>query len=533
VTKNENTLKSSYFLLLIPVCLAAFLSSSRAQEPLPDLVARIKPSVVAIVTYDKRGKKLARGSGFYVAPNRVITNEHVVEDGHRIEVRSYDGKVFQVSKILDDDKEGDLVLLQTDDWPTGIKPLIVGTVAPREGERVIVVGNPLGLQGSISDGIVAAFRTIRGAGKLIQITAPISPGSSGSPVINVRGEVIGVATLYLEGGQNLNFAISSDRIVNRWPDLLTTSSDIPSKPPSRPTQGQLTAEQLFAKGDSFYGRQRCQNALPYFRQAIETNPNYAMAYLAEGFCKFEMKRLEEAIEDFWQVIRLSPEDSNLTELAYSNLGFSYYDLGQYDEAAESLKQSIKLNPSSYLEQHYLGLAFYELKRYRDALDHFRTAVILAPAGSTEQTDSIFSLGMTYSALGDRASALEQQKLLANIDPGKAKVLLSRVNNISGYWKSSAGTSYQIIDNGDKVVVKYYEAFSRDIKYEAEWKGEIIIGYYFSTDSKYRFVLRAVDGTHIWVKYHWGLDLKEPTETVLQRAIKESEKQPDEIWTKIQ
>jgi Trypsin-like peptidase domain len=81
-----------------------------------------------------------------------------------------------------------------------------------EGDKVIVIGNPAGLTGTVSDGIVSGFRKNRLYVPLIQITAPISPGSSGSPVLDENGEVIGVATLTSNQGQNLNFAIASREI---------------------------------------------------------------------------------------------------------------------------------------------------------------------------------------------------------------------------------------------------------------------------------------------------------------------------------
>jgi S1-C subfamily serine protease len=72
------------------------------------------------------------------------------------------------------------------------------------GQKIIVIGNPLGLEGSVSEGIISAIRTDEG---LVQITAPISPGSSGSPVMTEDAKVMGVATLQSERGQNLNYAI--------------------------------------------------------------------------------------------------------------------------------------------------------------------------------------------------------------------------------------------------------------------------------------------------------------------------------------
>jgi hypothetical protein len=73
-----------------------------------------------------------------------------------------------------------------------------------------VIGTPLGLEQTVSDGIVSARREIPGFGRIVQMTAPISPGSSGSPVLNMRGEVVGVATFLIDMGQNLNFAIPAE-----------------------------------------------------------------------------------------------------------------------------------------------------------------------------------------------------------------------------------------------------------------------------------------------------------------------------------
>ena len=232
MTKHNMTIsKRMNFLLLIFVCLVVVVFSIEAQEALPDLVARIKPSVVSIITYDKDSKKVAGGSGFCIAQDRIITNKHVIEDAFRIFVHITDGKIYRVIKIESVDTEGDLALLQTEQLVSQVKPLTIAKLSPRVGEKVFVVGNPLGLEGSVSDGIVAAFRSMQGIGKLIQITAPISPGSSGSPVINIWGEVIGVATLNLEGGQNLNFAISSERILSLWSNQLTISSNTYSNLP--------------------------------------------------------------------------------------------------------------------------------------------------------------------------------------------------------------------------------------------------------------------------------------------------------------
>ena len=437
------------------ILLSLFSSLISAQEQLADLTARIRPSVVKVVTFDSDGQRLGSGSGFCVATNQIVTNKHVVKGSYRSEVITADGSSFRVVEIVSVDEEGDLALLKTEPLPSSTRPLTISKVAPRAGDKVVVIGNPLGLSGTVSDGIVSAFRDVRGIGKLIQITAPISPGSSGSPVVNAWGEVVGVATLNLEGGQNLNFAISSERIVSLWPNVLTTSS------------------------------------------VARTNTN-------------------------------SGDGKPLTAQESFTRGVELYDGEYYETALGLFQQSIKLNPNSVSAQHYLGLTFYALKRYREAIAPFQAAINL-----DHNKNSIYNLGRIYLALGDKSAALEQQRILQNVDALKAKELLSQIRNISGYWKSSSrGETYQIIDDGEKILVKYFYTDNRNVKYEAQWSGDIALGYIFTDDYKTRFVFKAVDPNHIWFRYYRGLNLKDPAEKVLKKALSESEKDPDEIWTRI-
>src|SRR5947207_4199282 len=183
-----------------------------AQDFLPELVKRIKPSAVAIQTFDSKDNTISRGSGFFVAPDRIITNRHVIERSSRVEVHLLDGKKFPVRGVLAIDGEGDLALLLVDIPAQLVRRLPILNSVPQEGESIVVIGNPFGLEGSVSNGIVSAVREIAGYGKIIQITAPISPGSSGSPVVNMMGQVIGVATLQAAEGQSLNFAVPAERI---------------------------------------------------------------------------------------------------------------------------------------------------------------------------------------------------------------------------------------------------------------------------------------------------------------------------------
>ena len=192
-------------LLIIPL-------KVQAQDVLPELVRRIKPSAVAIETFDSHGEKLSRGSGFFIETDRIVTNRHVLEGAFRAEVHSSTGAMLPVKGVLAVDAEGDIAVLKIDAPTPAIRPLPLDKTSPQEGESVVVIGNPLGLEGSVTNGIVSAVRDIPTFGRIIQITAAISAGSSGSPVVNMQGQVIGIATLQITGGQSVNFAIPSERI---------------------------------------------------------------------------------------------------------------------------------------------------------------------------------------------------------------------------------------------------------------------------------------------------------------------------------
>ena len=163
-------------------------------------------STVTVLVYDASGQPLGLGSGFVVAPRQVVTNAHVVASASRILVRPIGATgTSVVTTLLQMDDGADLALLLVDDLTAASLPLATGDV-PSVGDTVYAVGSPLGLDGTFSQGIVSGYRTV-GDTSLIQVTAPISPGSSGGPVLDGGGRVIGVAVGTYAAGQNLNFAV--------------------------------------------------------------------------------------------------------------------------------------------------------------------------------------------------------------------------------------------------------------------------------------------------------------------------------------
>lgn len=179
---------------------ATAFSQSRANE----IYKKVSPAVVLIRT-DK-----GAGTGFIVASTGVIvTAFHVVDGASRVAVKTPSGDIFDDVLLLAKDERRDLAILKVNgfDLPT-VNLGNSNDVNP--GDQVIVVGNPLGaeqLRISISDGIVSGIRDLGDGYKVIQVTAPISPGNSGGPALSANGDVIGVVVFRLREGQSLNFTV--------------------------------------------------------------------------------------------------------------------------------------------------------------------------------------------------------------------------------------------------------------------------------------------------------------------------------------
>lgn len=175
-----------------------------------DVIEKAAPAVVRIVAYDITGAKRGEGSGFFIAPGQILTNAHVLEHGYSARVQSL-RRAYEYVTITKRDDEVDLAVLAVEG---AAEPTIAmaerGDVRP--GQRVLAIGNPLGLERSVSDGLVSAVRGIPGVLQLIQITAPISPGSSGGPLLDLGGSAIGVTCASVSEGQNVNFAIGIETV---------------------------------------------------------------------------------------------------------------------------------------------------------------------------------------------------------------------------------------------------------------------------------------------------------------------------------
>ena len=172
-----------------------------------EIYEQCSSSVFYIENYNASGKAIASGSGFFLSSNGLaVTNHHVIEDAASAKIRTTNGKVYSVKGIYDADPSLDLALLQIDG--SGFSYLNKGdSTSLKGGSHIYTIGSPQGLENSISEGIIANPDRVINGQHYIQITAPISHGSSGGALLDEKGNVIGVTSAGIESGQNLNLAV--------------------------------------------------------------------------------------------------------------------------------------------------------------------------------------------------------------------------------------------------------------------------------------------------------------------------------------
>ena len=291
------------------------------------------------------------GSGFFTSPGQVVTNLHVVRGASRAEIKTLDGKgrVYPVTGTLAVDEEGDLVLLNIDMPLERVRTIDLAKSLPDEGEQIFVIGNPLKLEGSVSDGIVSAIREVPDVGRIIQITAPISHGNSGSPVFNLHGQVLGVVTVKVTNGQNINLAIWASRVAQLKPDKLHPLSELSTKPKTE------LAESLYRTGLESLWLGNYDNAVGYFENAVNKNPRRAEAWVQVGYCKLKQGKSQEAIRAYQQALQLKPDNAEV----HNKLGDAYYYAGRLREAIESYTEAERLCPDCAETYYNLAIAYFE------------------------------------------------------------------------------------------------------------------------------------------------------------------------------
>lgn len=274
-------MKISLLISLVAVLMGA--QSAPPQKDVPAIAKSANGAVVSIIMSDKDGQPVAQGSGFIVSNDGlIVTNYHVIAEGTSAVVKLPDGAFYIVDGVLALDKSRDIAIIKA--HGQDLKTLALGNSdRVQVGEEVVAIGNPLSLESTVSNGILSGIRTDEDlGGKFLQVTTPISPGSSGGPLFNMAGEVIGVTTMYLKGGENLNFATpinDAKRLLlakfSKLQDLPNKAEPVKAQTPDRdaPSSQSLTDrdyyKQLYDAGGFFKSIPVMTNGKPDVSTTLE------------------------------------------------------------------------------------------------------------------------------------------------------------------------------------------------------------------------------------------------------------------------
>lgn len=400
---------------LLGFLMVALCGPAMAATDLTELVKSIRPAVVTVVAYDENHNLANVGTGFFIHKAGIlITNHHVLLGKFSADVRTADGSTHPIKAVIAENKATDLIKVSVDIPSDKVHWLDVSADPPPVAQHVVVVGSPMGLEQSVSDGIVSSVREIPGLGTFYQMSAPISPGSSGSPVVNMEGKVVGVATFQFLQGQNLNFAISGNSILDLKVDK--PGQSLSEWTFNQSNQKPRLAEELCRKGFNFSIGGQDRKALEYFKLATENDPNSTTAWYGLGYCYAGKNSHTDAIEAYKQAIRTNPEN----ELSHFHLGNYYHKIDRYDEAIETYKQAVVINPEFEAAHFNMGVVYNKLGRMEEARKAFENVVRINPQSKT----GYFNIGVTSTMLGQYEQAAVAYKKAIDIQPEFTEALFN-------------------------------------------------------------------------------------------------------------
>ncbi len=400
-------------LAVLAVCGVAVASGSTkkpappAPKPLPTLSAqqifkRVSPSVMVVESLDAEGKVTVFGSGVVIAPDRVITNRHVIEDGVSFRVVHNDKK--WPAKLIRVDPDHDLAELSVSglDAPT---VQVVDSSKLDVGEKVYAIGAPEGLELTISEGLISGLRDFDKS-LVIQTSAAISPGSSGGGLFDAQGRLVGITTFYLKEGQSLNFALPAE-----WTLMLNRQSINASTAIYRNSPG-FQALVWFELALSALQAEKYDVAAQAFEQAVRLKPDLVWAWNNLAVAYASLKQYDKALAAGKQAIRLKPDD----ESAWVGLGMTYLDLGQYDTAVSAEQEAIRLRPADWVAWNDLGAALGTVGLYEKSVHAYQNAIRLKP----ESADAWYGLGLAYDGLAQLDDAIARYGEAVALEPDFAR-----------------------------------------------------------------------------------------------------------------
>lgn len=470
----QQSIRPSIYRALIATIASMFMQSVVFAASAAVVFERVRDSVFVVKVSDEQNRLIAQGSAVLLPSGKLATNCHLLKDGQRLEV-GQKGRYVQAKRVAGDENR-DACLLVADQ--AGGKPATIGySSSLKVGAPVYAIGSPHGLELSMSDGIVSQLRG--GTPPIIQITAAISPGSSGGGVFDSEGRLVGLSTLYIEGAQNLNFALPvewlnelqpvPDKAIQNEPASGTRGHSIEDfsmhgnllyegrllearelakawvkaepknvdswlalglshqflKDAPNAVEAYTTATRVdqnhygawFGLGYNLIVQNKYDKAIIALRRAVEINPSAVLAWPAIGTSYLKSNRPSNAISPFQEAIKLEKDTHRLAE-HWFGLGESYRGAKRYVEAIQAFQSATRIKPDDWRYWNALALSHIALSQIDESIKALGKAVSLNQNEPTVWA----TLGVNYAIIGDYSKALQVVSILRGLDPKRAEEL---------------------------------------------------------------------------------------------------------------
>jgi len=349
-------------LFFIPIL--CFRGITQGKEP-SAIFEEASPAVV-VINVLKSSNTLSQGSGFVVTgEGAILTNFHLLSGGRikDVQVKLKDGKVFPVKEIIAVNRNRDVCVIKIEANKLPVFSLgDSDSLVP--GQKVLVIGSPEGYDYTISDGLFSQIRRMYDM-NFLQFSAPVSGGSSGGPLLDMEGKVVGIVSGGDSDGQNINMAIP----INEVKELIQTNFRV-----NNPEFDKLSSSYAaFLKAMRARQQGDLNAALKYYKEAVKADPDYAEAHAEIGFIYgSELGKVDDSITELKKAIALNPNISS----AHANLGMAYSVKNMLDESIAEFRKAVDIDPGDSISSLNLAKSFYEQGKYDFALYYYDNAIKL-------------------------------------------------------------------------------------------------------------------------------------------------------------